>query len=217
MKRLLGLAVLFVVLCMCVPSSYGTSGNYFLIYNVSCTVKGVNNDTKASIPLKAYYVVNLDSGDNLVDANLIMYGKDSSKNKVYIELDHDANVPYKLLEDYWWQDKGDFAVFDIWDYNTPFDFEGLVVGLSAPKDIGLGTNNKKWVASSMTGPMMIWGDMLFDPDDDIAGGGTISASLDLKTTKLVNQNHWTEDQIINGTGGLIQKLRGYSPATLPPP
>ena len=38
MKRLLGLAVVFVVLCMSVPS-YG----YFLIYNISAAVKGADN------------------------------------------------------------------------------------------------------------------------------------------------------------------------------
>jgi hypothetical protein len=219
MRRLLGLAVMFVVLCMCVPSY----GDYFLIYNTSCTVKGANNSNKTSIPWKAYCVVDLNDSDALVDVNLIMYGKDSTKANVYVELDYDATGGRNLQAQSWWQ--GDFLVLDIWDYNTPFDLEGLVVGLTAPKDIGLGTLNKKWVASSMTGPMTLWGSMLFDQDDYIAGGGTISAKLDLKTTTLVNKNGWTQDQIVE-TGGtiagkhqnsLIQILTAqhYSPATLP--
>ena len=66
--------------------------------------------------------------------------------------------------------------------------------------------------------------MLFNPDDNIAGG-TISMALDLKTTTLVNKNGWTQDKIIE-TGGtiagkhqnsLIQILtaKHFNPATLP--
>jgi hypothetical protein len=221
MRRLVGLAVLFVVLCVSVPSYGVVSSNYFLIYNVSCTVKGANNSNKASIPWKAYCVVKLDGSDSLVDVNLIMYGKDSTKAKVYVELDYHATGSYYLDEDLWWQ--GDFVVLDFWDYTDPFDFEGLVTGLSAPKDIGLGTTQKKWVASSLTGPMTAYGSMLFDQYDYIAGGGIISASLDLKTTKLVNANGWTQENIIE-TGGdiagkhqksLIERLAGYSAAVLP--
>jgi hypothetical protein len=223
MRRLLGLAVLFVVLCMSVPS-YGQS-DYFLVYNASYTVKGVNggNDVKASIPWKAYYVVTLDSGDNLVDVNLIMYGKDSSKKNVYVNFGHNSTSPYKLGE--YCPRQGDFVVIDIWPNNNIFDFEGLVVGMATPKDIGLGTTSKKQVASSMTGPMIVWHGMMFDPNDDIAGGGTISASLDLKTTKLVNANGWTQENIVEIGGtiagkhqkSLIEILtsRHFNQATLP--
>ncbi len=45
--------------------------------------------------------------------------------------------------------------------------------------------------------------MLLDADDDILGTGDVSASLDPKTTKLVNANGWTQDNIIE-TGELSQ-------------
>ncbi len=90
MKRLLGLVVLFVVLCVSVPS-YG----YYLIYNLSGSAKGINNGVPASIPWKGYFVVEVIS-DNIVDANLIMYGKDSTKAKVYLEFDKGATGVNKL-------------------------------------------------------------------------------------------------------------------------
>ena len=72
----MGLVVLFVILSVCVPS-YG----FFLIYNVTGPVKGVNDEAKATIPLKGYLVFQLDDiAGTLVDANLIIYGKDSSES-----------------------------------------------------------------------------------------------------------------------------------------
>ena len=214
MRRLLWLAVVFVVLSVSVPS-YG----YFLIYNVSCTVKGANNDLAATIPWKSYFVANLDdSNDVLVDANLIMYGQDSSKHKVYVVLNYSDANEY-LDADAWWH--GDYVVFDFYAYHTPFEFEGLTIGLAKAKNIGLA--DTMYVASSMKGTMMVWGRMLFDADDDIAGTGNVSATLDLKTTNLVNANGWTQENIVE-TGGdiagkhqksLIEKLAGYSAAVLP--
>ena len=101
MKRLLGLAVLFVVLCASVPS-YG----YFLIYNVSYTVNGADKSTnaKVTIPLKAYLVVNLDDSNNeLVDANLILYGNEAStsKKKVYDQLNY-TGIPGRLGGHVWY-------------------------------------------------------------------------------------------------------------------
>jgi len=207
MKRLLELAVIFVVLSTC-ATSYG----YLLIYNVSGSVKGANNNLAATIPLKGYLVVNLDSDGDFVDANAIMYGQDHLKNKVYVQLNHDGSNPtlnVRVRIHY----NGSFAGFDIWDYNdSPFYFEVFVIGTLAPKDIGLGS--KKDVASSLKGPISVWGGILLDPTDEIMGTGNVSASLDLKTTNLVNANGWTQENIVE-TGGdiagkhqnsLIQKL-----------
>lgn len=207
MRRLLWLAVVLVVLSTCAPS-YG----YFLIYNVSTTVKGANNDLAATIPLKGYLVVNLDSDGDFVDANAIMYGQDHLKNKVYVQLNHAGSNPtlnVRVRIHY----NGSFAGFDIWDYNdSPFYFEVFVIGKLAPKDIGLGS--KKDVASSLKGPISVWGGMLLDADDEILGTGNVSASLYVPETVYVNQNHWTQDQILEG---LIQQLtdKGYVAATLP--
>jgi hypothetical protein len=220
MKRLMGLAVLFVVLSVCVPASYGNSGYYYLIYNVSCTVKGANHDVKASIPLKAYLVLRFADGcDTLADANLIMYGKDSSKNKVYVQLNKYSSTTSIIGTELY---GGPFVIFDFWtDSSVPFDFQGIVVGKGAFKDIGLGTTQKKWVASSMTGSILVWDGMLLDADDWMTGTGTVSASLYTAATKAVNTYGLTQDQIIvSGYGaykGIIQTLqaKGFSAATLP--
>lgn len=217
MKRLVGLVVLVVVLSVCVPS-YG----YFLLYNVSASVKGVNNSTPASIAWKGYLVLDInDSSDDLDDANLIIYGKNSSKAKVYVVLNESDSNGF-IDTDLWSQ--GNFAVFNFWSYgnpSSPFDFEGLVLGKGAYKDIGLGVSTKKWVASSMKGTTMVWEGMLLDADDDIAGTGTVSASLYTVATKAINTYGLTQDQIlvdgyltypslINGL-----KAKGFVAATLP--
>ena len=72
MKRLLGLAVLFVVLSVCVPSSYAVPIHY-LIYNISMTVKGADRATDAivTIPMKGYLVLLFADGcDAPLNANL---------------------------------------------------------------------------------------------------------------------------------------------------
>ncbi|MGD0573169.1 MAG: hypothetical protein ABSB11_09135 [Sedimentisphaerales bacterium] len=217
MNRLLGLAVIFVVLSLCVPS-YGQAGDYFLIYNVATTVNGVNKNSVASIPLKGYLVANLDSDGDLVDANLIMYGKDSLANnmKIYVQLNHACSDPNLNVKMNTWR-QGPLFAFDIWDYNdSPFYFEAFVIGKWTLQDIGL--TSTMYVASSLKGPISVWDGMLLDPADEIMGTGNVSASLWPAETKLVNQNNWTQDEIINGANGLIQqKLKGYSLAQLPSP
>ncbi|MGA2678079.1 MAG: hypothetical protein ABSF37_02120 [Sedimentisphaerales bacterium] len=217
MKRLLGLAVLFVILSASVPS-YG----YFLIYNLSSTVKGVNNSTPVSISWKAYLVLSFDNSDNAVDANMIMYGKDSNNVKVYVQLNY-SDSAHLFDSDSFWQ-KGASKAFDFWsESDHPFDFVGFVIGKSKTTNIGL--SNTKNIAGSLTGTMIVWDNMLFNASDNIAGSGTVSMSLDLKTTKLVNANGWTQENIIE-TGGTIagkhQKslieiltAQHYNPATLP--
>jgi hypothetical protein len=211
MKKLQGLAVLFAVLYMCVPAY----GDYSLIYNVSCTVKGINITSKASIPLKAYLVLRLDNTDNLLDANLIMYGNDSHKHKVYVEHDYDAaSGPYQLDASLF--ALGDFVAFKFACSSSPFDFEGIIFGNAVLKDVGVVSTRR--IASSMTGTLMISDDMLLDPNDSLMGTGNFSATLFTTVTKYANMNSWTQDEIINGNGskdGLIQRLKGYSEATLP--
>jgi hypothetical protein len=133
--------------------------------------------------------------------------------KTYVQHKYQGSDPDLNVKMDTWQ-QGSFFAFDIWDYNdSPFDFEVYVIGKWAPKNIGYSSTEP--VASSLNGPISVWDGMLLDGDDEIMGTGNASASLDLKTTKLANQNHWTQDEIINGANGLMQKLRGYSLATLP--
>jgi hypothetical protein len=224
MKRLLGLVVLFVVLYMYVPASYGAPASYyFLIYNVSTTVKGADADTdaKVTIPLKGYLVLKFADGcDTLVDANLILYGNDSNtpkKQKKYVQLNHSDDAD--LLGAYVWH-VGDLIFVDFWGRDI-FDFEITMQGKESLKDIGFGTT-KQTVASSIKGVTIVWYDFLLgpSPDQDVSGTANASATLWTTGTKYVNQNGWTQDEIINGKGlddGLLQILENkkYSAATLP--
>jgi hypothetical protein len=212
MKRLLGLAVIFLVLSVCVPS-YG----YFLIYNVSGSVKGVNNELAASIPWKAYLVVNLDSNDEFVDANLVMYGKDSTKKSVYVQLNY-SDGAHSLDIDISNKGSGFIAIDLRTDVNTPLNYEALIIGKTKLTDVGLA--DKKLVPSSLTGTMIVRNDMFFAATDNLTGTGTVSATLYAKATKAVNTYGLTQDEIIvsgfSGYPGMLQTLtdKGFSAAIL---
>lgn len=215
MKRLLEITVLFVIFCVSVPS-YG----YFLIYNLSGSLKGENNDSKASIPWKGYLVFDInDSNSSLLDVNLIMCGKDSSGNKVYAELGKRSSGNYTLTVT-----RGIHGNF--WNVNmradtNDFDFDIYLIGTISSTNIGLA--NQKEVSGKMAGPMMDWKYQLFDPNDEVGAAGSVTASLFTAATKYVNANNWTLEQVIN-TGdsrqqGLIQALqaKGCRSVTLAEP
>jgi hypothetical protein len=226
MRRISAALVVLVMLAMCALSF----GNYFLIYNVSATVNGADDDTgvKTTVPMKGYLVVNLtdDDGD-FVDANLILYGNDSStpkKQKVYVVLNYNSDefldVESRVI--------GDFAFMDITG-SGPFNFEMLISGKQTLKDIGKGTLDKKNVPSSIKGNLIVRTGFLLGPDaeQDVAGTANVSATLWAVATKWVNganDEHvqWTQDEILSGRGeddGLIGILEGklYRPAVLPLP
>jgi hypothetical protein len=214
MKRLLGLVVLLVVLCMSVPS-YG----YYLIYNLSGSAKGINNGVPASIPWKGYFVVKV-SGSSILDANLIMYGKDSAKAKVYVEFDKDATGVTKLTAtpDELGSFPNIYLTIDIKCETADFDFEGLTVGSKAVL-LDIGSGGLQGVSKGAKGTLIVRQGRLLKSTDDVTGTGTISTSLWLPATKYVNQNNWTQDQIINA-GDIHQKSltqilegKGFTDAT----
>ena len=210
----MGLAVIFVVLSVCVPS-YG----YFLIYNVSGSVKGVNNALPASIPWKAYLVVNLDINDEFVDANLVMFGKDSTKKSVYIQLNY-SDSAHSLDIDIPNTGSGFTAIDLRTDVNTPLNFEALIIGKTKLTDVGIVPANKKNVPSKLTGTMIVRDNMFFTASDNMTGSGTVSASLYTMATKAVNTYGLTQDEIIvsgfSGYPGMLQTLtgKGFSAAIL---
>ena len=222
MRKLLAVLVMLALLGMC-SASFG----YILVYNVSTTVNGVDDATKVTIPLKGYLVVNLDDSDELQDANLILYGQDSNipkKQKVYVQLNNSDSNGF-LHIDAWRQ--GDYTFVDLWSYTSPFDFEALMMGKVSSKDVGLGTNNKKPVASSLKGVFMAWEGMLLDLDQDIAGTSNISSTLNNAYTKSINDplETWSQDEVIEGKiingkeQGIKPILEGkhYEEVSLPSP
>lgn len=215
MRRLLGLAVLFVVLSVCVPS-YG----YFLIYKVSSKVKGADQATnaKVTIPFKGYLVLNIADGNNtLVDANLILYGKNTRKNNVYAQLSQsDSNNSLGTGLRY----IGNDMFVGFWTDDL-CRFEMLLSGKAVLKDIGLGTSGKKLVAGSIKGVNTVWWGFLLGPysNQDVSGTANVSATLWTTATRYANEHGWTQDQIIESGStdreGLIPMLqgKGYVDAT----
>jgi hypothetical protein len=217
------LFVVLVMLSLC-ASSYG----YYLVYNVTATVKGLDYDwaeAVVTVPLKGYMVLTFADGcDTPVDVNLVLYGYDANtpkKQKVYVELDRNSNG--YLGDTTGWYAYGYYNVY--LHGTTPFNFEAQLMGKTVSKDIGLGASAKKDVVSSMKGVICVWELMLLDARQDITGTANISATLNNTYTKAVNDTEpsWTNEQIIEGqlignkTRGIKPDLeaKGYHEAVLP--
>jgi hypothetical protein len=222
MRRFLGLVVLFAVLSTCVPSY----GNYFLIYNVSATVKGVDFDFvdgAVTVPLKGYLLLTLSDANSFVDANLVLYGKNADRVKKYVQLDYHSDT--FLQSTYTWNNLGYFGL--IIDGGYSFGFRGQLMGKTALKDVGLGATSKKSIASSLKGVLNVEEGMLLDIRQDIAGTATISMTLNSSVTKSVNDTDptWNAQQILEGQllDGVLRGIKpdleakGYADASPPPP
>ncbi len=198
--------VVLVMLGVCATSF----GNYFLIYNVSMTVKGVDYDTggAVTVPMKGYFVLDLNDSDEFVDANLVLYGKNPDGEKVYVELDRNGNELLGGTET-----RLDYGYFFIYLGGANyFSFDAQLIGKTKLKDVGLGTDEKKEIASSVKGVISVWEGMLLDASQDISGTANISMTLNNAYTKAVNDTDptWTQEQIIEGQ--LIDgEMRGIKP------
>lgn len=193
MRKILSLIVVLAMFEMC-ASSYG----FFLIYKVSVSVKGVDDTTGSpvSIPLKGYLVLNYtleNSSYTLEDANFIMYGKNVTKSKVYVELD--CATGNELLGISYWSHGAAYKFYDLSSY-SPFEFEGHMFGKTKTVDIGGITLVD--CATSLKGVFWVGGGMLLSSALDIAGTANISASLWTSATKSINLDPatWTQDAIL---------------------
>ena len=224
MRKLSACLVVLVVFGICSPS-FG----YMLLYKVSTTVKGADDDTgeKVRIPLKGYLLLNINEYDEIADANLILYGKDTDGARKYVQLNHSDSDQLLGADDEIWY-AGDMAFVGIWG-NAPFDFEIFLSGKAKWRNVGLGDEEEKFVARSIKGVTIIWADFVLgsSADQDILGSANASATLWNAAVKAVNdpEEPWTQDEIIETgkelTGGhensLIEILEGkdFEPATLP--
>jgi hypothetical protein len=222
MRRLMAGLVVLVILGICSPS-FG----YLLLYKVSTTVRGADDDTgeKATVPLKGYLLLNLDDNNNIDDANLILYGKDTDKEKKYVLL-NDSDTASYLWQDNWYI--GDFMFVDFGGQNG-FNFEIFLSGKTKLKNVGLGNDEKKSIASSIKGVTIAWDGFLLgsSDDQDVSGSAKARALLWKAAIKAINDpdETWTQDEVIvdgkDLTGGhensLIEMLedKGYEEATLP--
>ena len=86
-------------------------------------VKGADyvEDSKIRIPLKGDLLLNINEYDEIADANLILYGKDTDGARKYVQLNHSDSDQLLGADDEIWY-AGDMAFVGIWG-NAPFDFE----------------------------------------------------------------------------------------------
>jgi hypothetical protein len=213
MKKLMAAVLVMIVMSWLCSTSFG----FLFLYKVSTTVKGADDNTglKVMIPLKGYLLLNLDDTDGeFVDANLLLYGKDTVGAKKYVQIDY-ASGSGDLEADVWYI--GDFAFIDIWATEGPFSFEMFFSGKEALKDIGLGSDDKKEVASSIKGVTIVWDDFLLGPSgQEVSGSANASATLWTAAVKAINDplEPWTPDEVVVELIDILD-LKGYSAATLP--
>jgi hypothetical protein len=188
MRKLLTLFVMLAVLGVCAPS-YG----YLLIYNVSSTFKGVDSDANSAenVPIKGFLVLDMnDPNETLDDAEMVLYGKDADKAKVYFveTFGGDAGID--------WTVEGDFVTVDLEDSSDPFDYEMRLTGKIADKNVGLGADDKKGVANSLKGTIVSWQGMIFDDSQVLFGSGITSMTFYPGPTKSYNEDDATIDEVV---------------------
>jgi len=191
MKKSLSALVVLTMLALC-----SSSQAFFLIYKLSASVKGIDSDYgKMSVPLKGYLVIdntlNPDDTYSFADANLILYGKNFAKAKVFVQLDYTAD---QLLDLTSWLQGSSYEFIDIWSYE-PFYIEGYFYGKTKPVYIGDGLTLSD-ISPSSKGVFIVDGGMLLDEDLDIAGTATITAKIWTAFTQEVNDELWTIDDIL---------------------
>jgi hypothetical protein len=202
-KLLAGLAVL-AVLGICCPS-YG----YILTYSGTIPVKGVDvndNNTPEAIPLKAFLVLDVnEANENFIvaDANLLLFGKDPNKNKVYVLLSsNDGNdfLGVNIVED------GETFVVRLTSVNCAFNFDLLMMGAEKPSKFNLIRGDNNDVAKSMKGAFLEFNHMLLSRGQNLTATGTVSMTLDAKHTASANAEEGTT--VGRVTNDLIEDFLG---------
>jgi hypothetical protein len=214
MKRFSVLFVVSVMLGAC-TSSYG----YFLIYNLNGTLKGTEGAVdieKETTDFKGYLVMNIDTDTNeLIDANVIFYGKDPNHHKVYVLLNSSDSNGFLEASILYRDDRNFYEL----NGHTPFDFQIFIRGDVHTTYIGL--PDDKRIASSLYGAITNESGMLFAVGQELAGTGNISASKYTVATKGVNDidNHVAPKTQV----GIVYTLKEimedhhYEQVYIPPP
>ncbi|MGD0552257.1 MAG: hypothetical protein ABSB25_06355 [Sedimentisphaerales bacterium] len=235
MKKLSALFVILVMLGIC-TSSYG----YFLVYKLSGTIRGITynrsdtntmgiDDTNAAtISFKGCLVMNLDNDTNsLIDANMIIYGKDPNGHKVYVQLnasDSNGFLDPNILT------RGNKRHFYKLNGKSPFEFNVFMMG--NVRSVNIGLVKRILIAPDLKGSITEEDGIFLGPDQNITGVGSISASIYTIATKGVNDLNnpdpitpHTQDGIIDalkGIGEFNHKyydhiLEGYTAVSIPAP
>jgi hypothetical protein len=212
MKKLPALFVILIMLGIC-TSSYG----YFLVYNLSSTVYGIDDtniyDTNlAMIPFKGYLVMDFNDDNSLIDANMILYGRDPNNHKVYVQLNSsDSN---EFLYSYVLE-RGNVRNFYGLNGRPPFDFNSFMMG--DVRDVNIGLANRRPLAPSLKGGFTGERGIFFSLNQKFGEVGNISASLYTFATKTANGTPpQTQDNIINELTGILADKQ-YSKLSIPAP
>jgi len=214
MKRLSALFVVLIMLGICTPSYgyfliYKLSGTIRgIIYNPSDTIKGVDDTNRVTIPFKGLLVMNIaldevNDTNTLIDANLIVYGKDANNHKVYVQLnasDSNGFLDPFILE------RGNKRHFYKLNGNSPFDFNSFMMGNVGKVNIGL--TKRILLAPTLRGTITAEDSVFLDLDHKITGVGTISASLFTLATKGVNDLNNPDPITPRTQDGIINALKG---------
>jgi hypothetical protein len=208
------LFVVLVMLGVC-TSSYG----YFLVYKMDGKLKGTEGSVdikKDTTDFRGYLVMNIDTNTNeLIDANLIFYGKDANHHNVYVLLNQsdsngflDASILYR-------DDRNFYEL----NGHTPFDFNIFIRGDVHSTDIGF--SSKRKVASSLYGAITNESGMLLTVGQELSGTGNVSVPLYTLSTKSTNNPNnifapWTQDAVVNTLKDVLAEDH-YKQVYVPPP
>jgi hypothetical protein len=171
------------------------------------TIRGTDGTvdiTRVAISFKGYLVMNLDNDTNsLIDANMIIYGKDPNGHKVYVQLNaSDSNA---FLNSYTLE-RGDKRHFYALNGKSPFDFNSFMMGNVRNTNIGLA--KRILIAPDLKGVITGEDGIFFSLDQKIAGVGSISASLYTLATKGVNDLNNPDPITPRTQDGIIAALKG---------
>ncbi len=214
-------AIVIWVLGMLGMSS--SSNGYFMVYKMNGSIRGVDDvNKKDSVHFKAYLVMNFaDDVNELIDANMIIYGRNSDDRRVYTVLnasDSNGFLNARVL----FRNRRNF--YDI-SGNEPFNFKFFAMGEVHKTNIGLPSREK--VVSTFESEISSEDAMFLSAGERITGVGWINATMYGLATKSINDPDndvapKTQDGIVET---LIEILEDdhYRPAVLveegddPPP
>jgi hypothetical protein len=192
MKMLKMLAIVVVLLTVCAPS-FG----YILIYNTFGRVKAVDSQatTLNGIVLRGYMILDINNADGEVnDVFWICYGKDTLGAKVYTE--SVPNIEFQV--------SGKYQTLFI---DVDAGWTATVLGKMSSKAIGLA--DRKTIAYTMSGNLVIVDSTVFDATQLLRGGGSLVVTLNSTKTKAANTADDTFDDVIGDTETALESA-GYN-------
>jgi hypothetical protein len=184
-----------------------------LIYNMSFTIKGVDIDTPGNIPVRGYLVLTMYSShvENIMDANLIIYGKNTEGVKTYVILnDTDVNDFLDISRDV--SGESYEYIYMAIDTKGFFNFDSALTGKYKLMDIGQAGDVS--VPCSLKGVIYSRGGLFFNMDGSFRGTATAKAALWGSVTKAVNEDSLTQDNAVEMLRTMLEEkhYQQFSPA-----